>query len=318
MFALDSDQNLLRRIRRLGARARTIPAPYRIEAAVRLLEDAVRHVPAPSGPPWAVMDGYRFKHADYSRIRKLGARVLAVDDTARLRNYPADIVLNQNLGAEELALNALPKGKRLAGTRYTLLRPEFRCILKSSRTFPARARKVLVTFGATDPLNATLKAVGCIRRSGINDLSVTVVVGPHYRHMSELKRSLPKGYKLVVNPSDMARLMARADVAVTAGGTTLWEMAALGTPALIGSIAPNQESAVQRAVKAGIALGVGSWEKADLQSVVSKLKKLLQSAQLRRKLSSRGRRHFDGDGVIRVVDAMLGRNLIPIRQSRPI
>jgi len=113
------------------------------------------------GASWVVVDGYHFG-GDYQKIiKEAGLNLLFIDDYGHAGYYPADIVLNQNIHADEdLYRNRASYTKLLLRTRYVLLRREFLRWQGYKREIPEIARKMLVTMGGSDPQNVTLKVLG--------------------------------------------------------------------------------------------------------------------------------------------------------------
>ncbi len=198
------------------------------------------------GAAWVVADGYRFAPAFLERLRTDGRRILAVDDMAHLERYPVDLVLNQNLSARrDLYRAKLARDTELLlGPRYSLLRREFRSGTTTRAPLADRALRVLVTFGGSDPENYTdtilqrlaARADGC---------EVCVLAGAANMHVSTLRERAARASfpcDVRVNVENVAELMAWADVAITAGGSTVWELAAMRLPALIGAISEDQRA----------------------------------------------------------------------------
>ena len=113
---------------------------------------------------WIVVDGYSFG-GDYQKIIKDdGLRLLMIDDYGHAEHYYGDIVLNQNISADEkLYVNREPYTQLLLGVKYTLLRREFWQWRGWKREIPIVARKVLVTLGGSDPDNVTLKVIQALQ-----------------------------------------------------------------------------------------------------------------------------------------------------------
>ena len=115
----------------------TIALRSRVEAAGFVFIPIEHSHPAPGDLPrtldmlkelaanWVVLDNYYFDSAYQAAIRQAGYRLLAIDDVGHLAEYHADILLNQNIGAEKIRYRCDPDTRFLAGTRYVLLRPEF-------------------------------------------------------------------------------------------------------------------------------------------------------------------------------------------------
>ncbi|HVS39009.1 MAG TPA: UDP-2,4-diacetamido-2,4,6-trideoxy-beta-L-altropyranose hydrolase, partial [Gemmataceae bacterium] len=193
---------------------------------------------------WVVLDGYHFSAAFQAQVRRNGVRVLAVDDYGHTDHYAADLVLNQNLHArEELYHNREQYTRLLLGTRFALLRREFRKWRGWKREAPDVARKVLVTLGGSDPDNVTLHAIEALQALDWPGLEAVIVVGANNPHMEELESAVAGGesrIRLCANIADMADRMAWADVAIAAGGTTTWERALMALPSLVMILADNQ------------------------------------------------------------------------------
>ena len=184
------------------------------------------------GAEWIVVDGYQFG-ADYQRaIKNAGRRLLFLDDNGHAGDYCSDLVLNQNVHATlQLYGRRAPSTRLLLGPRYALLRQQFLAYRDWWREHPVVARKVLVTLGGTDPDNVTGRVIEAFR--GL-DVKAKIVVGgsnPHRVVLGAQVASL-KEAKLVVDAADMPDLMAWADVAVAAAGSTSLELAFMRLPAL--------------------------------------------------------------------------------------
>ena len=97
---------------------------------------------------WVTLDGYHFS-ADYQHIiKKAGFHLLFIDDYGQGNHYYADIVLNQNIHADEkLYTDREPYTRLLLGPRYILLRQEFMKWRSWQRNFASIPRKILVTLG---------------------------------------------------------------------------------------------------------------------------------------------------------------------------
>ena len=194
---------------------------------------------------WIVVDGYRFD-ADYYRcVRGNGRKVLVIDDMAHLDRYPVDVLLNQNLSAQPLNYDGKTEEatQLLLGPRYSLLRREFRARVEVPRPAVHRPFRVLVSFGGGDAENFTGRILENLMRSGRRDLAVVVLAGaanPHGAALRRLTASAPFACEIRSNVEDVASVMAWADAAVTAAGSTVWELASLRLPALIGAFEANQ------------------------------------------------------------------------------
>ena len=262
---------------------------------------------------YVVLDGYDFD-SDYQRaVRAGGCRLLVIDDTVRLTHYEADILLNQNLGAAQLKYDCNSDAVVLLGPEYALLRREFIFWRSRLHTVPETARKILVTLGSSDPDNVTLNVIQALRRLEITRLQICVVAGPANPHSEELRdaaAAFPGRLELLSAVSDMAPLMAWADLAITAAGTTCWELASLGLPAVILVIAENQCGIAEELGAAGVVFNLGWHAEVSAERLANAVDVLLFSSFRRLRMSQKGRALVDGKGAERVVSALLQRNCV--------
>jgi len=258
--------------------------------------------------PYAVVDGYHFG-AGYQRwLKDAELRVLFLDDYGHASDYCADWVLNQNITANEsLYVNRAPDTRLLLGTRYALLRREFRSWRDWQRTTPDVARKLIVTLGGSDPNNGTLKVLQALRELHIDDLEVTAVVGGANPHLSELQAEAdhsPHSVRLMHNVTDMPSIMAWADIAVSGGGSTVWELAYMGLPTVVIVLAQNQAQTAAGLSEARLMLSAGWHEAVSPSHLATILHELACDASKRALLSRRSREQIDSRGACRIVGAM--------------
>ncbi len=197
------------------------------------------------GSEWVVVDGYRFPSSYYEHLRESGFKVLALDDMAHLERYPVDVVLNQNLSATASAYSGRVEDdtKLLLGPSYSLLRREFRVAARRIRSTAGSPRRVLVSFGGGDVVNFTGEILRNLIRSGRKDFEVVVLAGaanPNVFALRQLASTAAFSCMIQVNAENVAAVMNWADVAITAAGSTVWELAGMNVPALIGGFEENQ------------------------------------------------------------------------------
>ncbi len=262
---------------------------------------------------WVAVDGYQFD-VEYQRaLKAAGRKLLVVDDTGHAGAYAADLVLDQNAHAtEKLYQCREPYSKLLLGSRYALLRREFKPWREWKREIAPVARKVLVTVGGTDPDNLTVRVMRALPMRPESRLEATIVVGgsnPHGDRLEEEVHRIGDVAHLLRNASNMPQLMAEADVAISGAGITCWEMCFLGLPAIIIDVAENQRPVAQKLSRLGVAIHAGSVQDVTSETIAAKLKLLLDSTELRAEMSRRGRELVDGRGADRVVSAMKGADL---------
>ncbi|MFN0075737.1 MAG: UDP-2,4-diacetamido-2,4,6-trideoxy-beta-L-altropyranose hydrolase [Prosthecobacter sp.] len=233
-----------------------------------------------------VLDGYHFTPGHRLAFQQAGRPLLIVDDLADTDLSAADLVLNHNA----YATAAMYPGQRsLCGSRFTLLRREFAA--RPVRTqFAGTARTVLITMGGSDPRNDTLAVLQQL--AACTDLHLRVLIGAANPHVESL-RAVP-GIEMLIQPPDLPEIMQQADVAITAAGSTCWELASLGVPMLLKVIAENQQGIADHLVSHA----AGRWF--DLGA----LHEVLADAGQRQALAQNAHNLVDGRGAGRVAENM--------------
>jgi UDP-2,4-diacetamido-2,4,6-trideoxy-beta-L-altropyranose hydrolase len=257
---------------------------------------------------WVVVDGYQFG-VDYQQaLKSAGFKVLFLDDYGHAGHYYADLVLNQNLSANGNAYeNREPYTRLLLGPQYCLLRKEFNVWREWRREIVPVGHRVLVTMGGSDPENFTERAIDTLNLIGDDNLEATIVAGGSNARSELLERiaaAMGKKIGLRRDVSNMAELMAWADVAVSAAGTTCWEMCLLGLPALLIDLAENQTPVARELDRRGCAIHLGSPHDVSSAKLAEQLERLLSSKEDRQAMSLRCRDLVDGEGAGRVVSAL--------------
>lgn len=253
-----------------------------------------------------VVDGYCFEAAYQKAIKLAGFPLVAIDDYGHAEHYWADVVLNQNAYAAEHFYQSREANTRLLlGTRYALLRPEFRQRPASRRSFRGEACHLLVTLGGADPPNATLKVIQALNLLQQDSLEAVVLVGASNPRAAELKDAaaqIDARIRFLDNASDMPGLMAWADVAIAGAGTTCWELAFMGVPSLLVVLAENQRPIARSLAEAGAAVNLGEAESLSVERIAEELGRLLASPRQCQDMSTRARALVDGLGAVRVAE----------------
>lgn len=253
---------------------------------------------------WLVLDGYHFDSAYQRQCKEAGCRLFVIDDTAHLNRYHADIVLNQNLNAERQDYAAASFTRFLLGPRYALLRQEFLSRPDYISDISRIASKVLVTLGGGDDERQTLRVIRSLQAIEIKGLEAVVVVGAANPYKAALESESDQSkfpIRLTYNTGAMPELMDWADLAVCAGGTTCWELAFMGVPALVIILAENQRANAEGLEKEGIAVNLGWYPRLSKEKIAQKLLEIANSANMRAQMSRSGRFLVDGKGIERVL-----------------
>jgi UDP-2,4-diacetamido-2,4,6-trideoxy-beta-L-altropyranose hydrolase len=257
------------------------------------------------GAAWSVIDGASVSARVVDALRAKRCRVAMIDDDGIACGARPDVIINQNShAAVSLYEECAGKTRLLLGPAYALLRREFRERLGWSREVPAVGRNVLVTLGGSDPDNATRLVLSAVEQVELEPLEVVVVVGASSPHATAIAEQAAKSRARVRVERDvtrMAELMAWADVAVSSGGSTVWELAFMGLPSLVGSIAADQRALVG---SSPFFESLGPFVSVRPELLAGALRSLLLDRTRRLDQSVRARTLVDGRGCDRVLDVL--------------
>ena len=282
----------------------------------KTLETIRRLTPDPCSltpEPCLVLDGYHFNLAYQRGIRAAGCKLLLFDDCNHLPKYECDILLNQNITAFEMKYQINPDAQLLLGLDYILLRREFREVGRTT-VQPALpvCRNLLVTMGGADPDNVSLKVIEALQQLNVPDLHVKVIVGsanPHRASMEAFLQHSTVDIQLIHSAKNMAEWMRWADLAISAAGSTCWELAVCGTPFVTVILADNQEGVAHHLQQQAGVFCFGRVGVDFSQRVADYLRGVC--AHPARLAECRGRMAgmIDGDGAVRVLQCAMPQQM---------
>ena len=306
------------------------PKPNDLSFTLKMLSAISHKLSAAS--LWLALDGYHFTPDYQKAIRENGYRSLVIDDMAHLDHYHADILLNQNIHASSLSYSCDRDTVKLLDCEYVLLRREFLKYRNLKREISDKAKKILVTMGGSDPDNVTLKVIRALSSLNEPDLEVKIIAGPANPNLAMLKKSLrhvypveslpngirspshrgeghstgaPCSMRILQNVEDMPELMSWANIAISAGGSTCWELAFMGLPFLTITLADNQEGIAEGLGKADAAVDLGWYNNISIKQYAQALEEILQDKDKRSCLSEQVQKLINGKGGQKIISAML-------------
>ena len=269
------------------------------EEAFQLLSDRIWD--------WLVVDHYALDARWESKLRQIVKTILVIDDIAD-RLHDCDILLDQNYYADmdSRYTGKVPTDCRLLlGPHYALLRDEFRQWRQQVKPRTGPVKKILVFFGGVDADNFTGLTIEALAGLGSCGLQIDVVIGAQHPYREQIESACSEYmFSCYVQTNRMAEFMAKADLAIGAGGSATWERCCLGLPAIVFSLADNQRDIVK-----GLDL-IGAGQYIDSQLVANSLAlnddilELIKNKNHLKSLSAKAYATTDGEGVDRVCAAL--------------
>lgn len=245
--------------------------------------------------------------ADYlTELRNAGIFVAARDDLA-LFPFSCQLVFNGNADASRLPYQSSAGDTVfLLGTEYMVLRDEFG--EAPSRSINGDVQNMLVILGGTDNHDLMPRILRLLDTLP-GEFSVTAVVGPFFNNATAVKSAAENAKRpimLVHSPDSVRDLMLGADLAVSAGGQTLYELASTGCPTVAMSVAPNQRGQLLALEEAGALVSAGDAETGDVITGMGRgLTDLLADSKARVDMAAVGQSLVDGQGAQRVAGTIV-------------
>lgn len=259
---------------------------------------------------WLIVDGYIFNEEYFDFLRKHNLNYLIFDDDGKKSHYNSNIVLNQNLHGKREWYN-LKKEKYtelLIGTDFTLLRNEFLDFQDYTKTINVKAKHILITLGGSDVNNYSLELLKVLNELKFSDFEVIVLIGANNIHKDELtsfSEHFNFDVKILKNISNMPKIMEWADLAFSSGGTTVWELAFMGVPTIVGATSYVEEVLLVGLNENNLFKTIGKLENLNKKEVISIFDYLINNKDAREKMSIDGQKFIDGYGSQRVIDKMV-------------
>ena len=232
-----------------------------------------------------IVDSYALDAVWEQRLRPLVREIFVIDDLAN-RPHDCDVLLDQNYYREmRHRYDGLvpPACMLLLGPSHTLLRGEFYAAREKIGVRDGVLRRILVFYGGSDVTRETEKAIRALVQLQLSSVAVDVVVGGSNPRRASIE-TLCAAYDFLhyhCQVSNMAELMANADLCLGAGGTTTWERCFLGLPAIVTAVAENQIQICEDCAEVGYICYLGRWDEVTEADIVKSVHKFMKALDLK-------------------------------------
>ena len=256
--------------------------------------------------PFLLTDSYLVSN-EYLSVLKTKFRVSCMDDIPKI-TYNSDVIVNYNCYADQGSYERLYCAERktvpviLAGSNYIPVRKAF---FDKSIEIRETVSNILISVGGSDELNlCVLILKELIDNPDTFGINFHVISGRFNSNYDKLVAFAKERKDITVysNVEDMASLMNKMDMAVSAGGSTCYELCAQGIPFICFSYAENQMLLAEEMGKTGAAAFAGhiTDEKTlnvVIESISDSVSMMLGNMKLRIKMHDNGRKSVNVDGA---------------------
>lgn len=256
-------------------------------------------------PDWVVVDSYEILAQDISALALQVALLAIIDGTSR--GIHPSLFLEHNLGSEDNDWPVDVSGHLLAGSKYTLVRD---AVLHQKRlepwNFQGKIPHVVAVMGGSDPTGAIVmvtRAIAVLQ----GECTASIVVSEQWSEKVHEVVGHIEGIEVIPPTNELPVLLGKADIAISASGTSAWELCSLGIPSVLIAVVENQSESLERLIRNELVVGIdvvrGGSERLSLD-IERMVRLLISEPQSRKTLSQNSLAIFDGLGKHRVVEVM--------------
>ena len=262
-------------------------------------------------PDWIVVDHYGLSSLWHQQMRAAwpGVRIAVVDDLAD-RAHDPDLLIDHNCFAGELVAryqSLLPKDREVSlclGPQFALIDP-FHAGFQGALPSRQCLQRLLISLGGAGDAQLLEKILQALTKLPSQGLQIQLVEGAFARDSQPIQALCEQlnVQRLTALPT-LAPLMASADAAIGAGGTTTWERLCLGLPSITYALAANQEEYSQVLADRGLIEYLGRAEAFDEVLLQQAVMRWQEEPEYLRRQSAQGMDLVDGQGCFRIARLM--------------
>jgi UDP-2,4-diacetamido-2,4,6-trideoxy-beta-L-altropyranose hydrolase len=229
-----------------------------------------------------IIDSYLADLDFYKKVSEIVKIPVYIDDYKRL-DYPKGIVINPSIYGDRLNYPKKEGVMYLLGKQYIILRKEFWNVPK--KKINKHIKNVLITFGGTNQQDLAKTIAKYLEDKFSFNISI---VDPNKNFTAK----------------DMLKLMLEADICISGGGQTTYELARVGVPTIGICFAENQLNNLKYGEKEGYIKFVGWF---DDEGLLVRMQEYLTylNYKKRLKMNEIGPKSVDGRGVKRLINSLL-------------
>ena len=250
-----------------------------------------------------VIDSYLANLTFYEEISKNSSLSVYVDDNNRL-NYPKGIVVNGTLDTSDMGYLERDDITYLVGNEFIPLRKDFWNIQKLK--INDSIENILITMGGNDLRNLTPKILELLN-DNFPEVNKKVIIADSFKNTKEIESLKNEHVELIYSPNsdEIINAMSSVDLAISASGQTLYELACIGVPTVAIGIIDNQKNNIKNWVNQGFIEYAGCWnDNGLLENILGRIN-YLQDKQIRLDKKLLGIRAVNGKGSLNIVKNIL-------------
>lgn len=255
-----------------------------------------------------LVDSYQVTSRYYEELRTM-AKVACLEDMGQ--SYPVDLLINYNIYGPKLVYDNKITHATLLGTGYQPLRREFQQDMQYD--IKDKITDVMITTGGSDPYFAARAFTDTFlfeKELEKSQIRYHIISGPFNMHAEELHKLYDENPRVEIHEhvTCMKEIMKQCDVVLSATGSTIYEVSALGVPLIAFYFAENQRQGAEMLSEITHVINCGNYADDAGQTVGNAVKTLLKCVkdkEYRETLYHEERCLVDGQGAARIAQALI-------------
>ncbi len=269
------------------------------------IEDGIIQIQQNINADLLITDSYVVNEAYFDRLKPHFKITGYIDDVNKCK-MNVDFIINQNVNARNLNYSKTTNEdtKLFLGPNYCMLREEFRehC---NDHIYIEEASDILLTLGGMDDKFNTLMILKEVTKLNKN---IHVVIGNAFKEelIIDLEDISSKNKNIILykNP-EMSSVMSKCQLAISACGSTLYELCAMRIPTMGIILADNQKGTAECMKDKGLLLDVIYVKNIDGYDFQDNIEIFSKDIKLLSNIIERQKKIIDANGVKNLVNSII-------------
>ncbi len=240
-------------------------------------------------------------------LSKLDLPLFAFSDQFDRMNINADLIINTCPTQKPDWYQNVNGCKYLLGHDYYILDYSFMKLKTRIKRFRTTKPRIVVFCGGNDHRGFTVSIVRTLKTLSY-PVDIEAIVGSATPDSTEIVRRLrSEGIKTYFEISDIAQVLFNGDLLITTAGNTLFDVTAIGLPAIVFSTRERQRVTARFFSSRGSCIDIGEIDNDIWKRLKKYSEEIIPDKERLEEMSSKGRSLIDGLGADRIIKEINSR-----------
>lgn len=254
-----------------------------------------------------IIDSYNAQESFYREISQNTKELAYFDDTNRILYPKGSTLINGILNVDNNQYKNQKDIALLLDIQYQCVRSEF--WNNQPKIINKSIKNIFITVGGNDIRNSIPKLV-TLCKGIIPNCFINIAIGSSSKNLDEiLSFKIDSRINIAINSSaqEIHSLMNNSDLAISAAGQTLCELACCGVPGISFSVIDNQTEHAKAWDYKNCFDYAGQWDNPRLSETIKSIIIYNKNTEIRQFKSQNMQRIIDGNGSKRIAEYLLSK-----------